>query len=77
MTIIQKLQARLIIRQVADRQGITYDQCYSEISAAIDEAWATTDPEAKRKQIELIGSSHKPKPEEFISLIREKLHKST
>lgn len=64
---------KLVIRQVANRHGITYDQCYSEISAAIDEAWDTTDPEAKRRQIELVGSTRKPTPEEFIELISKKL----
>lgn len=77
MNLMQKFQNLLVIRQVAEQQGITYDQCYTEISTAIDEAWATTDPEVKRRQIELTGSTRKPTPEEFILLISEKLHKST
>ena len=61
------------IKRVAAEQGITYQQCYSDIAAAIDEAWSTADPHAKQRQIELVGDSRKPSPEEFISLITEKL----
>lgn len=77
MTVLEKIKSRQAIKQTADRQGITYQQCYSEIAAAIDEAWATTDPIARQRQNELVGGTHKPTPEEFISLINRKLHKST
>lgn len=61
------------IKSAADKLGITYQQCYAEIAAAIDEAWATTDPVVKQRQIELVGDSRKPSPEEFISLVTQKL----
>lgn len=77
MNIFEKIKSVEAIKQTANQQRITYQQCYSEITAAIDEAWATTDPEAKRRQIELVGGTHKPTPEEFISLINKKLHKNT
>lgn len=77
MTVFERIQSQQAIQRAADQQGITYEQCYSDISAAIDEAWATTDPAAKLRQNQLVGDSHKPTPEEFISLISEKLHKST
>ena len=72
MTIIQKLHARNIIRKVARQQGITYHQCYSDLAEAIAVAYTTFDPEAKRTQIELVGDSHIPTPEELISLISQK-----
>ena len=72
MTIIQKLRAQLIIRQVAHRQGISTDQCKADIQEAITEAWRTTDPAVRQRQIQLVGDSHIPTPEEFILLISQK-----
>ena len=46
---------------------------YEEIQAAIDHAWATGDPETKLRQIELVGDTHKPTPEELIFLISAKI----
>ena len=73
MTIIQKLQASLVIRQVAKQHRISTVQCRSDIQEAITAAWATSDPEAKRRQIQLVGDSHIPSPEEFILLISQKI----
>lgn len=73
MTIIQKLQARRIIAKVAEQQGISVDQCRAEIQEAITAAWVTSDPETKRCQIQLVGDSHIPSPEEFILLISQKI----
>ena len=73
MTIIQKLQVRATIRKVAKAQGISPAQCWKEISEAIREAWATTDPEAKQKQIDLVGEGRIPTPEEFILLLSSQL----
>lgn len=73
MTIIQKLRAKNVIRKVAKQQGITYRRCYSDMSEAIECAWGTSDPQTKRKQIDLIGDSHKPSPEELILLIYTEL----
>lgn len=73
MTIIQKLRASLVIRQVAHRQGISTSQCRAEIHEAITAAWATSDPEVKLTQIQLVGDSHTPSPEELILLISQKL----
>lgn len=75
MTVWERIKSVDAIRRAAAQQGITYQQCYSSIAASIDDAWATGDPEAKRKQIELMGSSRKPTPEEFIMLISKKLRK--
>lgn len=73
MTIIQKLHAQLVIRQVAHRQGISTDQCRAEMAACIAEAWNTADPVARQRQIDLVGDSHIPSPEEFILLISQNI----
>lgn len=73
MTIIQKLRAQLVIRQVAHRQGISTTQCRSEMAAGISEAWATTDPAVRQRQIQLVGDSHVPSPEELIFLIYQNI----
>lgn len=69
MTIIQKLRARAVIHRVAKQQGISTAQCRAEMNEAIQAAWATTDPQAKDRQIQLVGDSHIPSPEELIFLI--------
>ena len=73
MTIIQKLRASLVIRQVAKQQGISTAQCRAEIQEAITAAWATSDPEAKLTQIRLVGDSHIPSPEELFLLIYQQI----
>ena len=73
MTIIQKLRAALVIRQVAHRQGVSVAQCRSDIQEAITAAWATSDPEAKRRQTQLVGEERVPTPEEFIVLVTRQL----
>ncbi len=72
MTIIQKLQARNIIARVARQQGVSTDQCRAEMAAVIDEAWRTSDPAIRQRQIQLVGDSHTPSPEELILLISQK-----
>ena len=69
MTIIQKLQAKRAIAKVARQQGISTSQCRSDIQEAITEAWTTSDPEAKLRQIQLVGEERIPTPEEFIVLV--------
>ena len=71
MTIIQKLRARLVIRQVAKRFGISAAQCRAEIQETIREAWATTDPNVKAQQIQLVGEERVPSPEEFMLLVSD------
>lgn len=73
MTIIQKLHAQTVIARVARQQGISTSQCRADIATYIAEAWATSDPEAKQRQIQLVGDSHIPSPEEFILLISQKI----
>jgi hypothetical protein len=69
MTIIQKLHARNVIARVARQQGISTSQCRSEMAATISEAWGTTDPAVKDRQIRLVGEERIPTPEEFIVLV--------
>lgn len=73
MTIIQKLQARAVIHRVAKQQGISTTQCRADMIEAIQAAWATTDPRAKDRQIQLVGEGRVPTPEEFIVLISSTL----
>ena len=69
MTIIQKLQAGRTIAKVAKQYGISTAQCRAEMAACIADAWATSDPEAKQRQVELVGEDRIPTPEEFIVLV--------
>lgn len=69
MTIIQKLHARITIAKVAKQQGISTSQCRAAITDCIAEAWATSDPEIKQRQIQLVGEERIPTPEEFIVLV--------
>lgn len=73
MTIIQKLHARNIIAKIAKQQGISVSQCLCEMDTAILAAWSTTDPVARQHQVELVGDSHIPTPEELIFLISSKI----
>lgn len=73
MTVIQKLQASRFIARVAKQQGISTSQCQAAIQELIDQTWATSDPEAKQCQIQLVGDSHIPSPEELILLISQKI----
>ena len=70
---MRKLRARAVIRKVARQQGISTTQCRAEMAAAITEAWRTADPQARDYQIQLVGDSHIPSPEEFILLISQKV----
>ena len=73
MTIIQKLRASLVIRQVAHQQGVSVEQCRADIQEAIIEAWGTTDPTTRQRQIRLVGDSHIPNPDELILLIYQNI----
>lgn len=70
---MRKLRARAVIRKVARQQGISTAQCRADMAAAIAEAWRTADPQAKNRQIQLVGDSHIPSPEELIILVSSKL----
>lgn len=73
MTIIQKLRTKNIIAKVARQYGISTAQCRAEMAACIADAWATSDPEAKQRQVELVGEDRIPTPEEFIVLVADML----
>lgn len=65
MTIIQKLRAELVIRQVAQQNGISTAQCRAAMAEAIQEAWDTGNPAIRK----LAGEERVPTPEEFIVLV--------
>lgn len=50
---------------------------YAEMQEAINLAWATTDPEIKRKQFELTGSTRVPTVAEFVFLVSQKIKQTT
>jgi hypothetical protein len=70
---MKKLRAWMVIRKVAKQQGISTSQCKADMMAAITEAWATADPQAKDRQIQLVGEDRIPTPEELIVLISSTL----
>ena len=70
---MQKLKARFAIHKVAQQRGISTAQCRAEIAAAIDQAWNNADPIVRQRQIDLVGDTHKPTPEEFLSIILTKI----
>lgn len=72
MTIIQKIQARKAIHRVAKQQGITVAQCRAEMTAAIEDAWASADLITRQRQSELF-KSRIPTPEEFIFVISSQI----
>lgn len=74
MTLTQKLHTRRIIRKMARQQGISVSQCLFEMETAILAAWSTTDPVARQRQVELVGDSHIPSPEELIFLISQNIY---
>ena len=73
MTIIQKLRAELVIRQVAQQNGISTAQCRAAMAEAIREAWTTGDPTIRQRQADLAGEERIPTPEEFIILVSSTL----
>ena len=73
MTITQKLIVRRLIAKVAKQQGKSFSKCRSEIEEAIAVAWATTDPEVKQRQIQLVGEGRVPSPEELILLLSDRI----
>lgn len=73
MTINQKLQARAVIHRIASQQGISVAQCKADMIEAIRAAWATTDPQTKDRQIQLVGEDRVPTPEELIILVSTSL----
>ena len=54
-----------IIERVAREYGVSPEECRTAIQEVITEAWATTDPVVKQRQIRLAGEGT-PTPEEFI-----------
>ena len=73
MTIIQKLHAQTVIARVARQQGISTSQCRAAIQDLINQTWVTSDPVIRQRQIDLVGDSHIPSPEELILLISQKI----
>jgi transposase-like protein len=62
-----------IIARVAAQHGISTEQCRAAMIEAIEAAWATTDPAAKDRQIQLVGEGRVPTPEELIFLISKEI----
>lgn len=65
MKIFDRMKGRSVIRQTADHFGESELQIRKDMQDALDEAWATADPEAKALQEQLFPGG-KPTLEEFI-----------
>ncbi len=65
---------KLVICKVAEQHGLSEEQCRYYMAEAIREAWATTDPEVKQRQIDLVGDDHIPSPEELILIISQNIY---
>lgn len=68
MKIRDSMKAKKAIFLSALRSGVSYTDCRKEMAAAIDKAWATTDPAAKARQDQLFPGG-KPTPEQFIATL--------
>lgn len=64
--------ADAILTIVAAREGVALEEIKKDIQEAIDAAWATQAPEAKARQ-HLLFPAGKPTPEEFLSVITNKV----
>jgi len=54
-----------IIQQIAQRHGQTEQQVRRDMQQALDAAWTSADPNAKKLRAELFLNG-KPSPEEFV-----------
>lgn len=57
-----------MIKQTAKHYGVPEEEVRQSIQEIIDEAWRTTDPEAKRLQQQAFPAG-KPTPEEFVRVL--------
>lgn len=66
MTLKEWIRAKAVIQELADREGKTPGEIRASMQEAIDEAWATADPAAKARQLELFPDGKKPTVEHFM-----------
>lgn len=65
MTIKEKIKVRKVIRNLAQRDGISSEEVLQKIQESIDAAWDNQDPAVRWKQLQLFPAG-KPTSEEFI-----------
>ena len=65
MKIFDSMKGRTVIRRTADHFGESELQIRKDMQEALDAAWATDDPAAKKLQEELFPDG-KPSLEQFI-----------
>ena len=66
------IAAKRSIFLAALRSGVSYKVCRQQMAEAIDEAWATADPEAKAYQ-DLLFPGGKPTPEQLRAVVGGRL----
>lgn len=74
MKITEQIQAKAVIRELAQRHSTTPEAIRASIQAAIDAAWNTTDPAAKTRQQQLFPDGQKPTVEEFLIRVSRELN---
>lgn len=67
-----KRKCKRTIKATAKKFGVSSQSCRQEMQECIDEAWSTTDPVAKAKQLALFPKG-KPTVEEFIATVAKQI----
>ena len=74
---MKKSKIKLVISEIARKNGVGEEEVRADIQAAIDHAMLkitlSDDPKAKENWDKLLKNGKKPSPEEFIKIISEKL----
>lgn len=65
MKFMDKLKGQAVIRQVAQREGLSEGEVRRQMQAALDAAWDSTDGAVKAEQARLFPDG-KPTLEQFI-----------
>lgn len=72
MKIFDTMRGRASIRRTADHFGQSEEQIRKDMQEALDAAWATADPAAKKLQEEMFPGG-KPTLEQFIATVARQI----
>lgn len=75
MSVSDTIKAKLVIRVVAAKEGVSVAEVRRKMQEALDEAWATADPAAQQRQRELFPDG-KPSLEKFLLTLAGELRSS-
>ena len=73
MTLKERLRVDEIIRELADRQGVSPAQIRREIQECIDDAWANKTRESAAAWLEYFPDGRKPSVEKFIVTLGKRI----